>query len=69
MATGTLKWFNSEKGFGFITCDNGGEEIFANHTEFKIDTFNNVVKDGQRVSFEIKRDPKGAGMATNIKAL
>ncbi|QWI73174.1 cold-shock protein (plasmid) [Bacillus mycoides] len=68
MDTGTLKWFNNLKGYGFITSDNGGEELFAHHSEFKIGDFEEL-KDGQRVSFEIKRDPKGAGSATNIKKL
>ncbi|OTY16423.1 cold-shock protein [Bacillus mycoides] len=67
MDTGTLKWFNNEKGYGFITSDNGGEELFAHHSDFKLDEFKEL-KDGQRVSFEIKRNPKGAS-ATNIKPL
>ncbi|EJR95868.1 cold-shock protein (plasmid) [Bacillus mycoides] len=68
MDTGTVKWFNNLKGYGFIMSDNGGEELFAHHSEFKSDEFKGII-DGKRVSFEIKRDPKGAGSATNIKPL
>lgn len=67
MDTGIVKMFNNLKGFGFITCDNGGEELFADYREIKMDV--KVLKDGQRVSFEIKKDPKGNGIATNIKPL
>jgi len=68
MDTGTVKWFNHSKGFGFIISDNGGEELFADHRELKMDE-PKVLNDGQRVSFEIKRDTKGHGSATNIKKL
>ena len=53
--TGIVKWFNASKGYGFLTADEGGEDIFVHFSEIKIDGFR-TLKDGQKVSFEVERD-------------
>ncbi|MCU0841391.1 MAG: cold-shock protein [Thiobacillaceae bacterium] len=67
MATGTVKWFNDSKGFGFITPDEGGEDLFAHFSEIQSRGFKSL-KEAQRVSFEIKTGPKGK-QAANIQPL
>lgn len=64
MATGTVKWFNDSKGFGFITPDDGGEDLFAHFSEVKGQGFKSL-QEGQKVSFEVKQGPKGK-QAANI---
>ncbi|MEB3310550.1 MAG: cold-shock protein [Snowella sp.] len=58
MPLGTVKFFNDAKGFGFITQDGGGEDLFVHHTSIDIEGFRTLTE-GQRVSFEIVRGPKG----------
>lgn len=65
MATGTVKWFNDAKGYGFITPDDGGEELFAHFSAIKMDGFK-TLKQGQRVTFDLKEGEKGK-QADNIK--
>jgi len=65
MATGTVKWFNDAKGFGFITPDEGGEDLFAHFSEIQNAGFKSL-KEAQRVTFEIKTGPKGK-LAASIK--
>ena len=65
MATGTVKWFNESKGFGFITPDEGGEDLFAHFSEIQSKGFK-TLKEAQRVSFEVKTGPKGK-QAANIR--
>ena len=67
MATGTVKWFNDSKGFGFITPDDGGKELFAHHSSIQMDGYKSL-KDGQKVSFDVTQGQKGPA-AANIKAL
>ncbi|MFM0323189.1 cold-shock protein [Caballeronia glebae] len=67
MDTGTVKWFNDTKGFGFISPDNGSDDLFAHFSEIRADGFKTLVE-GQKVSFEAKRGPKGM-QASNIKPL
>jgi CspA family cold shock protein len=67
MATGTVKWFNDAKGFGFITPDDGGEDLFAHFSEVRAEGFKSL-QDGQKVSFEVKQGPKGK-QAANIKPI
>ncbi|CAL8480227.1 MULTISPECIES: cold-shock protein [Caballeronia] len=67
MDNGIVKWFNDTKGFGFITPDNGGDDLFAHFSEIRADGFKTLVE-GQKVSFETKRGPKGM-QASNIKPL
>jgi cold shock CspA family protein len=66
MATGTVKWFNDAKGFGFITPDDGGEDLFAHFSAITMQGFK-TLKEGQRVSFEVTQGPKGK-QASNIQA-
>ena len=65
MATGTGKWFNNSKGFGFITPDGGGEDLFAHFSSIEMDGYK-TLKEEQRVSFEIVDGPKGK-QAANIR--
>jgi CspA family cold shock protein len=66
MATGTVKWFNDAKGFGFIEPDGGGSDVFAHFSAIAMDGFK-TLKQGSRVSFEIQQGPKGQ-LAQNIQA-
>ena len=67
MDTGIVKWFNDAKGFGFITSDNGGEDLFSHFSEIRMDGFK-TLKENQRVSFDVKVGPKGK-QAANIQAV
>jgi CspA family cold shock protein len=58
MATGTVKWFNSEKGFGFIAPDNGGEDVFAHFSGISGGGYKSV-DEGQKVEFEVTQGQKG----------
>jgi len=66
MATGIVKWFNDAKGFGFITPDDGGEDLFAHFSAINMNGFK-TLKEGQRVSFDVAQGPKGK-QAANIQA-
>ena len=66
MATGTVKWFNDSKGFGFITPDGGGEDLFAHFSEINMQGFK-TLKEGQKVFFEIVDGKKGK-QAAKIQA-
>lgn len=63
-ATGTVKWFNNDKGFGFITPDDGGEDLFAHFSSIQMPGFK-TLKEGQKVAFETIAGPKGK-QALNI---
>ena len=67
MATGTVKWFNDSKGFGFITPDVCGEDLFAHFSAINMQGFK-TLKEGQKVSFEITEGNKGKKQASNIQA-
>jgi CspA family cold shock protein len=67
MASGTVKWFNGEKGFGFITPDGGGPDVFAHYSAISANGFRNL-DENQRVEFDITQGPKGP-QAANIRAL
>ncbi len=65
MATGTVKWFNEAKGYGFISQD-GGEDVFVHFSAIQGDGFRTLTE-GQKVSFEIQKGPKGL-QAANVVA-
>lgn len=65
MATGTVKWFNDSKGFGFITPENGGNDLFAHFSAIQNSGFKTLTE-GQRVNFDITVGPKGQ-QASNIR--
>jgi cold shock protein len=65
MATGIVKWFNDAKGYGFITQDNGGEDVFCHHTAIQMDGFRSLAE-GQKVEFEVVKGPKGL-QAANVR--
>ena len=67
MATGTVKWFNDSKGFGFITPDEGGEDLFAHFSAINMSGFK-TLKEVQKVSFEVTAGNKGKKQASNIQA-
>jgi CspA family cold shock protein len=58
MATGTVKWFNSEKGFGFIAVDGGGQDVFVHYSAIQGNGYKSL-EEGQAVSFEVVQGPKG----------
>jgi cold shock protein len=65
MATGTVKWFNDSKGYGFITPDDGSEDLFAHFSAITMSGFK-TLKEGEKVSFEVTQGPKGK-QASNIQ--
>ena len=64
VSTGTVKWFNSSKGFGFITPDDGGDDFFVHHSEIKTMGYASL-DEGQKVEFEVGQGKKGP-CATNV---
>jgi CspA family cold shock protein len=66
MASGTVKWFNDAKGFGFIQQDNGGPDVFCHHTAINMQGFR-TLQEGQKVEFDVKQGPKGL-QADNVRA-
>jgi len=67
MAEGTVKWFNAEKGFGFITPDGGGTDLFVHHTAIQTQGFR-TLDEQQRVSFDVVDGPKGP-QAANVNKI
>jgi CspA family cold shock protein len=67
MATGIVKWFNDSKGFGFITPDEGGEDLFAHFSAIQSQGFKSL-QENQRVSFDVASGPKGK-QASNIQPI
>jgi cold shock protein len=67
MPTGTVKWFNDEKGFGFITPDDGGKDLFVHQTAIATEGFRSL-EEGAKVQFEAEEGDKGP-RAVNVQAL
>jgi CspA family cold shock protein len=67
MATGTVKWFSDEKGFGFVTPDDGGKDLFVHHTSIVADGFR-TLDEGTKVSYESEPSPKGP-KAVNVQPI
>jgi CspA family cold shock protein len=67
MATGTVKWFNDTKGFGFITPDTGGKDVFCHQTAIQAGGHRSLLE-GQKVEFEVEQGPKGL-QAKNVRVL
>jgi len=65
MATGTVKWFNDAKGFGFVTPDDGGDDLFAYFSAINMDGFKTLTE-GQKITFDITEGQKGK-QASNIQ--
>ncbi len=65
MATGTVKWFNDSKGYGFIASDDGGDDLFVHFSAIKASGFKTLTEN-QKVSFDVTTGPKGK-QAANIK--
>ncbi len=63
MPTGTVKWFSDEKGFGFITPDDGSKDVFVHHTAIQADGFRTLAE-GAKVSYEAEDGPKGPAAAS-----
>ena len=66
MAKGTVKWFNDQKGYGFITPEDGSKDVFVHHSAIQGDGFKSL-QEGQVVEFEVTQGPKGA-QAANVSA-
>ncbi len=65
MTVGSVKWFNAEKGFGFITPDDGGQDVFVHHSAIQMEGYRDL-SEGQRVEFEVTQGQKGP-QAGNVR--
>lgn len=70
MNNGTVKWFNSEKGFGFISNDNGGDDVFVHFSAINSDGYKSL-DEGQKVMFDTEADPKDSRKlrAVNVRVI
>lgn len=70
MNHGTVKWFNGEKGYGFISNDNGGEDVFVHFSAIQSTGFRSLTE-GQKVSYDVEQDPKNSKKlrAVNVSVL
>ena len=68
--TGTVKWFNAEKGYGFISNDEGGDDVFVHFSAIQGTGYRSL-NEGQQVSYEVEQDPKNTGKlrAVNVAAI
>jgi CspA family cold shock protein len=67
MSTGIVKWFDAEKGYGFITPEDGSKDLFVHHSEIQVEGYASL-EDGQKVSFEVGSGQKGP-CATNVTSV
>ena len=67
MPTGTVKWFSDEKGFGFITPDDSGKDLFVHHSAIQADGFRSL-PEGAKVTYEAEQGPKGPA-AANVQLI
>ena len=67
MAKGTVKWFSNQKGYGFITPDGGGKDVFVHHSAITGEGYK-TLDEGQKVEFEVTQGPKGE-QAANVHKL
>jgi len=67
VSTGTVKWFNTKKGFGFIAPDDGGDDLFVHYSEIKAEGYA-TLKENQKVQFEVGQGKKGP-CATNVSPI
>lgn len=67
MPIGTVKWFNDQKGFGFIAPDDGGDDCFVHHSSITMEGFR-TLQEGQKVEFEMTEGPKGF-QASNVRGV
>ena len=67
MARGTVKWFSDQKGYGFITPEDGSKDVFVHHSSIQGEGFKSL-REGQAVEFEVTSGPKGPQAANVIKA-
>ena len=65
MATGTVKWFNAEKGYGFISPEDGGADVFVHYSEIQSNGYRSL-EENQKVDFDITQGPKGP-QAENVR--
>ena len=65
LASGVVKWFNDQRGYGFISPDDGGQDLFVHHSNITMEGFR-TLQDGQRVEFEMGQGRKGPE-ATNVR--
>ncbi len=65
MSKGTVKWFNASKGFGFITPEGGGDDLFVHHSEIKASGYASL-DEGQEVEYEVGQGKEGRPCATNV---
>ncbi|MCE2452320.1 MAG: cold-shock protein [Nitrospinae bacterium] len=66
MSTGTVKWFNDAKGYGFITPEDGGEDLFVHHTAIQAEGFKSLSED-DKVTYEVAQGPKGLQAQNVVK--